>query len=243
MERDSNILIELKDVWKIYKIGKVEVEALRGLSLKVKKGEFVAIMGPSGSGKSTSMNMVGALDVPTKGTIYLKNHDISKLHESDLAQIRGRTIGFVFQKFNLISTLTAFENVALGAMLHDVDDAETEKRVKELMILVGLGDRMNHKPNELSGGQQQRVAIARALINDPEIILADEPTGNLDSVSGNNIMALFDELHDKQKKTIILVTHEQELAEHAEKIFYLKDGMVQKEYKPVHKKARSASRT
>lgn len=227
--RDGNVLIELKDVWKIYRVGDVDVNALRGLTLKVKKGEFVSIMGPSGSGKSTAMNMVGALDVPTKGKIYLGEHDISTLHESDLAQIRGKKIGFIFQKFNLITTLTALDNVLLASTLQEKDEDESLKKAKELLNMVGLGDRINHKPNELSGGQQQRVAIARSLMNDPEIILADEPTGNLDSESGDKIMEIFDNLHKKGKKTIILVTHEEGLARHAEKIFFLKDGTVQRE--------------
>jgi putative ABC transport system ATP-binding protein len=226
-KRDDNILIELKDVWKTYLLGDVHVHALRGLSLKVKRGEFISIMGPSGSGKSTAMNMVGALDVPTKGAVFLGEHDISHLHESDLAQIRGKKIGFIFQGFNLIPTLTALENVMLAMVFQDVSESERKSRAKKLLELVGLADRMNHKPNELSGGQQQRVAIARALSNNPEIVLADEPTGNLDSQSGKHIMEVLGKLHKKEDKTIIIVTHEEEVAHHAEKVYFLKDGRIE----------------
>jgi putative ABC transport system ATP-binding protein len=208
-------------------MGDVKVYALRGLSLKIKKDEFIAIMGPSGSGKSTSMNMVGALDVPSKGVIYLDGHDISKLHESDLAQIRGKKIGFVFQSFNLIGTLTAKENVMLAMMFQGEDEEKRSKRAEYLLDLVGLSERMGHKPNQLSGGQQQRVAIARALANDPEILLADEPTGNLDSESGEHIMEMLKHLQAKEKKTIILVTHDMHVARHAKKIYLLKDGKVE----------------
>jgi putative ABC transport system ATP-binding protein len=225
--KPSDILIELKNVWKSYDMGKVKVHALRGMSLKVRRDEFISIMGPSGSGKSTAMNMVGALDVPSKGTILLDGHDISKLHESDLAQIRGRKIGFIFQQFNLINTLTAKENVMLSMMFQGKNETEREKRADALLQLVGLGDRVNHKPTELSGGQQQRVAIARALSNDPEIVLADEPTGNLDSKSGEIIMEILTRLHVKEKKTVILVTHDNHVAHHAEKIYLLKDGVIE----------------
>ena len=167
-------IIKLDNVWKIYKMGKVEVPALRGMNLEVKTGEFLAIMGPSGSGKSTAMNMVGCLDVPTKGRIFLEGQDISKLSESDLAQIRGKKIGFIFQTFNLILTLSALENVALPMIFQNITKEERVKRATELLEMVGLGDRINHKPNELSGGQQQRVAIARSLVHGPKIIIADE---------------------------------------------------------------------
>ncbi len=220
-------VIELKDVWKTYDMGVVKVNALRGMSMKVMKDEFIAIMGPSGSGKSTAMNMVGALDIPTKGAIYLDGHNIAHLHESDLAQIRGRKIGFVFQGFNLIPSLTALENVMLAMMFQGTDEESRRKRAAELLTMVGLEERMNHKPAELSGGQQQRVAIARALANDPEIILADEPTGNLDSASGKHIMQVLLDLHEKEKKTIILVTHDKNTAEYAEKIYLLKDGHIE----------------
>jgi len=222
----KNTIIELKGVWKIYKMGQMEVAALRGLNLAIKEGEFVAIQGPSGSGKSTCMNMIGCLDMPSSGKIYLDGHDISKLDESDLAQIRGRKIGFIFQKFNLINTLSAKENIMLPMSFQGVDEKKREKRAVELLKLVELEDRMNHKPNELSGGQQQRVAIARSLANDPEVVLADEPTGNLDSKSGINVMEFLEKLHKKESKTIIMVTHDDDLAHYAERIEYLKDGVV-----------------
>jgi len=219
-------IIKLDNVWKIYKMGKVEVPALRGMNLEVKTGEFLAIMGPSGSGKSTAMNMVGCLDVPTKGRIFLEGQDISKLSESDLAQIRGKKIGFIFQTFNLILTLSALENVALPMIFQNITKEERVKRATELLEMVGLGDRINHKPNELSGGQQQRVAIARSLINNPEVILADEPTGNLDSVSGHKVIDFLKELHEKEKKTIVMVTHDKDVAKYAERIEYLRDGEI-----------------
>jgi putative ABC transport system ATP-binding protein len=221
----SKPVIELDNIWKIYQVGDVKVEALRGVSISIKPGEFVAITGPSGSGKSTMMNMVGALDIPSKGAIYLDGKDISKLHESELAEIRGKKIGFVFQQFNLISTLTALENVMLPMEFQDSEDSK-EKAI-EALELVGLKDRMNHKPKELSGGQQQRVAIARALSNDPEVILADEPTGNLDSKTGKEIMTLFNELH-KKGKTIILITHDLNLVNYGERVIKLVDGKVLK---------------
>ncbi|GIU69582.1 MAG: putative ABC transporter ATP-binding protein [Candidatus Woesearchaeota archaeon] len=227
-------VIELKDVWKIYDMGEVKVEALRGISLSIKKGEFVAIQGPSGSGKSTAMNMVGCLDVPTKGKIYLDGQDISRLNESELAQIRGKKIGFIFQKFNLINTLTAQENVMLPLTFLGVPEKTRREISEKLLKEVDLGDRMDHKPNELSGGQQQRVAIARALAVDPEIILADEPTGNLDSKSGANVMHFLQELHNKGK-TIVMVTHDDNLAKFADRIAVLKDGEIIKHLKCYHK--------
>ena len=223
MKQES--IIELDDVWKIYKIGEVKVEALRGASLSIKLGDFVAITGPSGSGKSTMVNMIGALDVPTKGIIYLDGNDISKMHESTLAEIRGKKIGFVFQQFNLISTLTALENVMLPMEFQEKGDAE--EKAKAALELVGLGERISHKPKELSGGQQQRVAIARALGNDPEVILADEPTGNLDSKTGKEIMDLFNKLN-KEGKTIILITHDLNLLRYGKKVVRLLDGKVVK---------------
>jgi putative ABC transport system ATP-binding protein len=216
-------IIYLQDVWKVYHVGDVDIAALRGVTLSIKQGEFVAITGPSGSGKSTMMNMVGALDLPTKGAIYLDSKDISKLHESDLAEIRGKKIGFVFQQFNLIQNMTALENVMLPLEFQDRDDAK-EKAIKALE-LVGLADRMNHRPKELSGGQQQRVAIARAIAGNPEVILADEPTGNLDSKTGKEIMILLDNLH-KQGRTIILITHDLNLANFGERIVKLADGKI-----------------
>lgn len=217
-------IIKLQDVWKIYKMGDVEVPALRGLNIEIYPGEFVAIMGPSGSGKSTAMNMVGCLDTPTKGQIFLDKKDISKMRESDLAQIRGKKIGFIFQSFNLMPNLTAVENVMLPMTFQGIPRQEREARAKKLLKLVGLERRMNHKPTELSGGQQQRVAIARSLSNDPEVILADEPTGNLDSKTGEDVLEMLDDLHKKENKTIIMVTHDKKIGEHAERFVYLKDG-------------------
>ncbi len=231
IKMDGNHVIELKNLSKIYDMGAEKVHALRDLSLKIGKEDFVVILGASGSGKSTLMNMVGALDVPTKGNIFLDGKDISKMDESTLAQLRGKKIGFVFQQFNLVPVLTALENVMLPMIFQEVPLEEREKRAKELLTMVGLGDRMNHRPTELSGGQQQRVAIARALANDPEILLADEPTGNLDSKTGEQILHLLDKLHHDKKKTIILVTHDVELVEYAHRVIYLKDGSVQKEEK------------
>ena len=216
-------LIKLDDVWKVYKMGEVDVPALRGLDIDIKEGEFVTILGKSGSGKSTSLNMVGCLDIPTKGTVYLDGQDISKLDESELARIRGKKIGFVFQTFNLIPSLNALENVMLPMLFQGVPEEVRKKRASELLNLVGLGSRMMHKQSELSGGERQRVAIARALINDPEIILADEPTGNLDSKTGMEIMDIFKNLH-KQKKTVVMITHDKYLASYAKRIVHLKDG-------------------
>ena len=225
------IVIELQDVWKIYKMGEVKVPALRGISLKIKQKEFLAIMGPSGSGKSTLMNIIGALDLPTKGRILLDQKDISKMSESQLAKIRGKKIGFIFQRFNLIPTLTALENVSLPMSFQKVPEPKRIARAKELLELVGLKERMLHRPNELSGGEQQRVAIARALANDPEVILADEPTGNLDSRTGDQIMNLLVDLHKRQKKTIIVVTHDADIAGYAERKVVIKDGKILKDRK------------
>ena len=222
------IIIELKNVWKTYTMGENEVHALRGLNLKVHKGEFVAVMGPSGSGKSTSMNMIGVLDRPSKGTIYLEGKDIAKFGESRLAQIRGKKIGFIFQKFNLINTLTAKENVMLPLLFQDRSLEERKKRADELLELVDLGDRADHTPNELSGGQQQRVAIARALAVNPEVILADEPTGNLDSKTGGTVMDFLKKLHKEQGTTIIMVTHDEDVAKTAERVEVLRDGIIVK---------------
>ncbi len=221
-------LIKLENVWKVYKMGDVKVNALQGLNLDIKEGEFVAIMGPSGSGKSTAVNLIGCLDVPTKGKVYLENHDISKLGESELAQIRGRKIGFIFQQFNLVQTLTAIENIMLPMIFQGVPESARLKKAKELLELVELGDRIDHRPSELSGGQQQRVAIARSLSNNPEVILADEPTGNLDSKTGTNVLDFLEKLHRKERKTIIMVTHDQNLAKVAERIEFLKDGKIVK---------------
>ena len=226
MAKDS--VIQLENVWKTYKMGEVEVNALRGVSLAIEQGEFVAITGSSGSGKSTMMNLVGCLDLPTKGSIYLDGKDISKLSESNLAQIRAKKIGFIFQQFHLIPTLSAIENVMLPLEFQDIPDNDARKKATEILNRVGLGDRMDHLPSQLSGGQQQRVAIARSLSNNPDVVLADEPTGNLDSVAGANIMDMLQNLWKKEKKTIIMVTHDLHLANYAKKIIKLKDGQILK---------------
>ena len=221
-------LIELQDVKKYYYMGESIVKALDGVTIHIHQGDFVAIMGPSGSGKSTGMNLVGSLDLATKGNIYLDEIDIEHLDESDLAQLRGKKIGFIFQGFNLIPNLTAKENVMLPMLFQDTEEEERVIKGEYLLHLVGLGDRMEHYPGQLSGGQQQRVAIARALANDPEVILADEPTGNLDTKTGQHVMNFLNELN-KKGKTIIMVTHSPELAhEHARIIYWIKDGKVEK---------------
>ncbi len=217
--------IKLEDVWKIYDLGKVKVTVLRGLSLRIFKGDFAAIIGPSGSGKTTAMNMVGALDAPSRGKIFLEGQDISKLSESDLARVRGKKIGFVFQQFNLIPSLSALENVMLPLFFQDQPRAQAQSKAEELLNLVGLKERKAHRPTELSGGEQQRVAIARALISDPEIILADEPTGNLDSKTGKMIIDLLIELWHKGK-TLIIVTHDPYVASFAKKVLNLRDGQI-----------------
>jgi putative ABC transport system ATP-binding protein len=219
-------IMELQDVWKIYRMGEVEVPALRGVSVKIKKGDFVAIIGASGSGKSTMMNLIGCLDIPSKGKIYLKSHDISLLSESDLASLRGKTIGFIFQQYHLIPSMSAFENVMLPLEFLEYNDGEAAKRTREILTLVGLSDKMHHRPSQLSGGQQQRVSIARSLVSDPEIILADEPTGALDSVTGREVLEMLHRLWKEHGKTIITVTHDPNLAKYAHTIIELKDGQI-----------------
>lgn len=218
-------VIKLRDVTKIYPMGEVEVKALAGISLEIKKGDFVAIIGASGSGKSTFMNMVGCLDVPTSGSVYLKGVDITKLSESRLAIFRGKTIGFIFQQYNLLPTLSALENVMLPLELQEENDSFTKKRAMKVLTDVGLSDKLFNLPSQLSGGQQQRVSIARCLAANPEIILADEPTGALDSKTGDELLKL---LHDlwKEGKTIIMVTHDLKLANYAHTIVELKDGLI-----------------
>lgn len=217
-------LIKLDEVEKHYQMGEIVVRALRGSDLNIENEEYVAIMGPSGSGKSTLMNMIGALDVPTYGNVEIEQTDISELSESDLAVLRSKKIGFVFQRFNLIGSMTALENVALPMIFSGVSKEERTKRAEEILERVGLEDRMDFRPNELSGGQQQRVSIARALANDPEVILADEPTGNLDTKTGKKIMELLDQLN-QQGKTIIMVTHNPEDAKYADRVVEIKDGV------------------
>jgi putative ABC transport system ATP-binding protein len=219
-------LLELKNIGKRYVIGSVEVNALRKIDLKIEKGEYVALMGPSGSGKSTLMNIVGCLDTPSSGEYSLNGKEVSKMTENELAEIRNSEIGFIFQTFNLIPRSTALDNVALPFVYAGLKKEERIKKATQALKDVGLGDRMTHKPNELSGGQRQRVAIARALVNNPSIILADEPTGNLDSKTSEEIMMLFKQIHQKGN-TIIVVTHEEEIARYALRIVRIKDGMVE----------------
>ena len=225
-------LIEMKNVWKRYSMGKAgNLVVLREIDLMIKSGEFVAITGPSGSGKSTMMNLVGALDVPSYGTILLDGKDVRKLNESSLATLRSQKIGFIFQQFNLIPTLSALQNVMLPMELNDVPDNTARQRASQLLTMLGLGERMNHKPTELSGGQQQRVAIARSLSNDPDIILADEPTGNLDSSTGKFVMKFLGDLNHKEGKTIILITHDLHLVTYAKRVVHVKDGKIEKDVK------------
>jgi putative ABC transport system ATP-binding protein len=222
-------VIKLDDVWKRYEMGKAGgLTVLKEINLDIKRGEFVAITGPSGSGKSTIMHLVGALDTPSYGDVYLKDKNIKKMSETSLARLRGKTIGFIFQQFNLLPTFTALENVTMPMELVDLPDKEAKNRAEKLLTMMGLKDRMQHKPTELSGGQQQRVAIARALANDPEVILADEPTGNLDSKTGKFVMDFLERLNG-QGKTIILVTHELDLVDYASRVIHIKDGRVEKE--------------
>jgi putative ABC transport system ATP-binding protein len=222
----SGNVIVVEDIWKTYDMGsEQQVQALRGITLSIKHNEYVAIMGPSGSGKSTLMNLIGCLDTPSKGQYWLNGHLVSELNDDELARIRNREIGFVFQTFNLLARASALHNVELPLIYNGTPAAERIDRAKAALAAVNLEARMNHKPNELSGGQRQRVAIARALINRPSIILADEPTGNLDSKTGDEIMALFDNLHS-QGNTIILVTHEPDIAEYAHRVVHIRDGVI-----------------
>jgi putative ABC transport system ATP-binding protein len=223
-------IIEIKDLTRFYKMGETIVKALNGVTLDVSENEYIAIMGPSGSGKSTLMNMIGCLDTPTSGEYILNGNRVSELDDSELAQVRNREIGFVFQTFNLLPRTDCLSNVELPLIYSGVKNAERKRRAVETLERVGLGDRVDHKPNELSGGQRQRVAIARALVNNPSILLADEPTGNLDSKTGEEIMQLFEELY-RAGNTIILVTHENEIAEHARRIVRLRDGLIESDEK------------
>jgi putative ABC transport system ATP-binding protein len=221
-------LIETRDLWKTYVMGAEEIHALRGVSIEIERGEYVAIMGPSGSGKSTLMNLIGCLDTPTKGSYLLNGKQVSDMNDNELARIRNEEIGFVFQTFNLLPRASALHNVELPLVYAAVPAKDRQVRAKAALEKVELSERMSHRPNELSGGQRQRVAIARALVNNPSILLADEPTGNLDSKTGNEIMALFDRLHGTGN-TIILVTHEADIAAYARRAIHLRDGQVERD--------------
>ena len=223
-------LIETRDLWKTYIMGSEEIHALRGVSIQIERGEYVAIMGPSGSGKSTLMNLIGCLDTPSKGSYLLNNKQVSQMNDNELARIRNEEIGFVFQTFNLLPRATALHNVELPLVYAGVPGKVRQERARQALEKVELTSRAGHRPNELSGGQRQRVAIARALVNDPSILLADEPTGNLDSKTGNEIMGVFDRLH-QSGNTIILVTHEADIAAYAHRVIHIRDGQVEKDVK------------
>jgi putative ABC transport system ATP-binding protein len=223
---ESKPIIDIEKLVRNFRLGKQEIKVLKEISFSIQKNEYVALMGPSGSGKSTLMNLLGCLDTPTSGTYVLNNQDVSQLSDDDLAQIRNKEIGFVFQTFNLLPRATALDNVALPLIYAGLSKTKRDERAVEVLTEVGLSDRMEHKPNELSGGQRQRVAVARALVNSPSIILADEPTGNLDSKTSYEIMGLFDTIH-KAGNTIILVTHEEDIAQHAHRIIRLRDGNIE----------------
>ncbi len=228
MEHKNNIIISAENLWKTYQLGGQEVNALCEATFTISQGEFVAIMGPSGSGKSTLMNILGCLDTPTKGNYYLRGKLVSTLDDNELAYIRNNEIGFVFQVFNLLARATAFHNVELPLIYKGTQKKAREEKTHKALEMVEMSDRMNHRPSELSGGERQRVAIARALVNEPSLLLADEPTGNLDSKTGEEIINLFRKIHS-QGNTIIVVTHEREIAEHAHRIIFLKDGRIVKE--------------
>jgi putative ABC transport system ATP-binding protein len=223
-------LIETQNLWKTYNMGAEQIHALRGVDVSIERGEYVAIMGPSGSGKSTLMNLIGCLDTPSQGSYLLNGKLVSQMNDDELARIRNEEIGFVFQTFNLLPRATALHNVELPLIYGGVTGKERQRRAKEALERVELGDRMTHRPNELSGGQRQRVAVARALVNNPSILLADEPTGNLDSKTGEEIMGLFARLH-QSGNTIVLVTHEADIAAHAHRAVHLKDGKVERDVK------------
>jgi putative ABC transport system ATP-binding protein len=232
-------LIETRDLWKTYTMGDEEIHALRGVSIEIERGEYVAIMGPSGSGKSTLMNLIGCLDTPSKGSYLLNEKEVAAMNDDDLAQIRNEEIGFVFQTFNLLPRATALHNVELPLIYAGVSGKERQERARQALEKVDLTARASHRPNELSGGQRQRVAIARALVNNPSILLADEPTGNLDSKTGNEIMGVFERLHGTGN-TIILVTHEADIAAYAHRVIHIRDGQVEKDAKRTSEAATTA---
>ena len=227
-------LIETRDLWKTYTMGSEEIHALQGVSMEIERGEYVAIMGPSGSGKSTFMNLVGCLDTPSKGSYLLNGHEVRTMDDDELARIRNEEIGFVFQTFNLLPRATALHNVELPLVYAGVSGSARRDRALEALDRVELGDRVTHQPNQLSGGQRQRVAVARALVNNPSILLADEPTGNLDSKTGLEIMALFERLHGTGN-TIVLITHEPDVAKYAHRVIHLRDGLVERDVRQSHR--------
>lgn len=224
-------LIKLENVKKVYQLGGVTLEVLKGISLEIYPGSFVVILGPSGSGKSTLLHIIGCLDTPSEGKVFLSGQDILKLSENELAQIRGRRVGFVFQQFNLLRNLNSLENVMIPMIFQKISEEKRKKRAEFLLESLGLSERIFHRPSELSGGEQQRVAVARALANNPDIIVADEPTGNLDSITGRKIMEILIELHKKEKKTVVVVTHDPYIAEYSEEIIHIKDGEINVNFK------------
>jgi putative ABC transport system ATP-binding protein len=224
-KREKCPVLHLKNVWKTYTMGEEKIHALRDFNIMVDENDYMSIVGPSGSGKSTLLHMLGLLDVPTRGSVSMDGKDVSRMSTDQRAVLRGKKIGFVFQVFNLIPSLTALENVALPMMIQGIEKSEREEKAAKTLTRLGMGERLDHLPSELSGGQRQRVAMSRALINDPELLLADEPTGNLDSKTGQDVVKMFDQLH-KEGRTIVVVTHDESIAKHADEQVYIVDGMV-----------------